>query len=55
MFTSEIVGGVNISNHVKLGHPFILTKFGASKSEQKIIDNNLMTEFLSDIKEGRTS
>jgi hypothetical protein len=54
MFTSEKIAGVDITGHVDVGYPFILTKLGEAYDIDEM-DDNLLGEFLEDIKKGRTS
>lgn len=53
MFTSNIIAGVDISNHVDLGFPFVLTKLGQAYDSIEETDERLMQEFLDDIRNGR--
>ena len=55
MFTSETIRGIDISKHVKVGYPFILTKLGEPNNDPDITDDKLLEEFLNDIKEGNPS
>lgn len=55
MFTSNIIKGVDVSNHVDIGFPFVLTKLGESSNNLEETDEFLMNEFLDDIKNGRDS
>ena len=54
MFTSEKIAGVGITGHVDVGYPFILTKLGEAYDIDEM-DDNLLSEFLEDIKKGRSS
>jgi hypothetical protein len=54
MLTSETIGGVDVSGHIKVGFPFILTKLGKSY-DPELMDEQLLKEFLSDIVSGKTS
>lgn len=55
MLTNEEIKGVNVTGHINLGFPFILTKLGKSDQDIELVDENLMDEFLDDIKSGRAS
>lgn len=55
MLTNEEIRGVNVTGHINLGFPFILTKLGKSNQDIELVDENLMDEFLEDIKNGNTS
>ena len=54
MLTSEEIQGVDVSGYINIGYPFILTKLGKSY-DQGLMDEQLLEEFLLDIKEGRSS
>ena len=54
MLTSEEIQGIDVSGHINIGYPFILTKLGKSY-DQSLMDEELLQEFLLDIKEGRSS
>lgn len=53
MFTSKLIGGIDVSGHVNIGFPFVLTKLGHAHDSLEETDERLMQEFLNDIKEGR--
>ena len=54
MLTREEIQGVDVSGHINIGYPFILTKLGKSY-DQSLMDEELLQEFLLNIKEGRSS
>lgn len=54
VLTSEEIQGVDVSGYINIGYPFILTKLGKSY-DQGLMDEQLLEEFLLDIKEGRSS
>jgi hypothetical protein len=55
MLTSSTINGVDVTGHINVGFPFILTKLGKPKSDLDITSDDLLSEFLSDIQAGRTS
>jgi hypothetical protein len=54
MLTSEKIGGVDVTGHINVGYPFILMKMGQSY-DLDLMSDDLLEEFLSDIKNGKTS
>lgn len=54
MFTSEKIGGVDVTGYIDVGYPFILMKMGQSY-DLDLMSDDLLEEFLSDIKNGKTS
>jgi hypothetical protein len=54
MLTSEKIGGVDVTGHIDVGYPFILMKMGQSY-DLDLMSDDLLEEFLSDIKNGKTS
>lgn len=52
MLTSKEINGVDVSDYIDVGFPFILTKLGESY-DVEIMDDKLLQEFLIDITEGR--
>lgn len=54
LLTSEKIAGVDVTGHIDIGYPFILTKLGESYDTDEM-DADLLTEFLEDIKNGRSS
>ena len=52
MLTSNEINGVNVEGFIDVGFPFVLTKLGESY-DPDIMDDNLLLELLTDIKEGR--
>lgn len=55
MLTGSTINGVDVTGHINVGFPFILTKLGKSGSDIDLMSDNLLSEFLSDIQAGRTS
>ena len=55
MLTGSTINGVDVTGHIDVGFPFILTKLGKSGSDIDLMSDNLLSEFLSDIQAGRTS
>lgn len=54
MLTSEKIQGVNVTDHINIGFPFILVKMGQAY-DLDLMSDDLLEEFISDIKAGRPS
>ena len=54
MLTSEKIQGVDITDHINVGFPFILVKMGQAY-DLDLMSDDLLEEFISDIKAGRPS
>ena len=55
MLTSNRIQGIDVSNHIDVGFPFVLIKMEKSSSNKDLMDERLLEEFLSDIQAGRPS
>ena len=56
MLTSEIINGVNVSNYIKVGFPFVLVKVGQTQAQNlDLMSDRLLKEFLKDIQSGQSS
>lgn len=55
MLTSEKLKGVDITDHIKIGFPFVLVKMGQAHDDLNHMSDELLVELVKDIKAGNSS